>query len=924
MPPGGPQPNTELGGGNVRGDTDFDVTILKIDLNVPANKNCLSFTFRFYSAEFPQYVGTDYNDAFIAELDTSNWTTSGSTISAPNNFAKDINNRPISINATGAATMSRANAAGTIFANNFNIDPYSPYGATPLLQANTPITPGAHSLYLSIFDQGDRRLDSAVFIDRLFVGNKATGACVPGVSALPDVVLSKTFSPTTISEGGTSTLTFTITNNVGNPGRGGLRFTDTLPTGLEFVSLPESDCAGLVTYGSSNTQITLQGGILFAGDPSCTITATVKANTFGAYSNTDVNISQTYNVDEGEVDATLTVTSPNQFPRLTKQFIRRTIGVGGVAELRFTITNSVGNPASSNIGFTDTLPANLTVLGVPNANQCGGVLTGNARNIGFTGGTLSAGQASCTISLNVTSTVLGTYVNNTSNISAVTGNLQVDTVNATLYVVTNAALTKTFTPSTITLGGTSTLKFTITNGTGNPFRTDMDFTDTLPANVTVSGTPVSSQCGGTVTVVGGNVIQFRNGQMNAGQTTCTINVTVTSNTQGTYTNNAANITDLTGALTDTTANATLNVVGPEFRSTPPTTQTVVVGGMPNRTIQRIVTIQNVGAVGSTLNVTFVSQSNPSVFTISGLPMSVAQGTGGKNIFVRCQPIPGADRTGTLTVQTNEPGNPQYTFNLACRPLPHTVGVFRPSVQFFYMRFNHAGGFASLSVPFGAATDLPIIGEWNNDGIEAVGVFSPATNRFQMKNANSPTTPVLYDFVFGQAGDLPIAGDWDGDGRDSIGVYRPSTGQFFLRNSLTAGPADYVITFGPANMIPIAGDWDGDGTDGIGYFNPATTRWYVSNTICASCTATQFREAWFGVPSDRIVVGDWDANGTTDIGVFRPSKAIFYLTTNGFSGARFPNIIVPFGLAADLPIAGVWSDLNNTSTASAPSFVPKTQ
>src|SRR5918996_2640950 len=35
-----------IGGGNVRGDTDFDVTILKIDVNVPAGRNCLRFDFR--------------------------------------------------------------------------------------------------------------------------------------------------------------------------------------------------------------------------------------------------------------------------------------------------------------------------------------------------------------------------------------------------------------------------------------------------------------------------------------------------------------------------------------------------------------------------------------------------------------------------------------------------------------------------------------------------------------------------------------------------------------------------------------------------------------------------------------------------------------------------------------------------------------
>ncbi len=52
--------------------------------------------------------------------------------------------------------MTRRFARGTTFD-----------GATRLLRASTPITPGRHRLYLSIFDQGDRIYDSAVFLDNL-------------------------------------------------------------------------------------------------------------------------------------------------------------------------------------------------------------------------------------------------------------------------------------------------------------------------------------------------------------------------------------------------------------------------------------------------------------------------------------------------------------------------------------------------------------------------------------------------------------------------------------------------------------------------------------------------------------------------------------------------------------------------------------
>jgi hypothetical protein len=161
----------DLGGPNVWGDTDFDVTILNIGLEAPIGANCLVLDFAFYSEEFPEWVNTQYNDAFIAELDSSTWTTSGSDILAPDNFAFDPANNPISINAAGNTSMNAANAAGTTYD-----------GATPLLSAATPITPGAHNLYLSLFDQGDRIYDSAVFLDNLRVGFVPDPEinCVPG------------------------------------------------------------------------------------------------------------------------------------------------------------------------------------------------------------------------------------------------------------------------------------------------------------------------------------------------------------------------------------------------------------------------------------------------------------------------------------------------------------------------------------------------------------------------------------------------------------------------------------------------------------------------------------------------------------------------------------------------------------------------
>lgn len=185
------EPNLDEGDGadndgdNVRGDTDYDVTILKVDFAVPAGVNCANLDFRFLSEEYPEYVNKLYNDGFIAELDQSTWTTNNDEIDAPRNFAFDPQGSVISVDAAGNTSMTAGFGVGTTFD-----------GGTPRLQARTPITPGTHSIFLSIFDQGDHILDSAVIVDNIrFIAtpNPATD-CATGATVL-DPVITDDFVP---------------------------------------------------------------------------------------------------------------------------------------------------------------------------------------------------------------------------------------------------------------------------------------------------------------------------------------------------------------------------------------------------------------------------------------------------------------------------------------------------------------------------------------------------------------------------------------------------------------------------------------------------------------------------------------------------------------------------------------------------------
>jgi hypothetical protein len=157
-------PNSEGGAGYAWGvdNTSFgpgvhDGQVVQVTLP-PATTSCLAFDFRFFSEEYPEYVQTNYNDAFIAQLDTLSITADPvtQTVTAPGNFAGGVGDT-ISVDANGPSAMVDAAAMGTTYD-----------GSTALLTARAPVAVGSsHTLYLTIFDQGDGILDSAVFLDNL-------------------------------------------------------------------------------------------------------------------------------------------------------------------------------------------------------------------------------------------------------------------------------------------------------------------------------------------------------------------------------------------------------------------------------------------------------------------------------------------------------------------------------------------------------------------------------------------------------------------------------------------------------------------------------------------------------------------------------------------------------------------------------------
>ncbi|TDN91432.1 carboxypeptidase regulatory-like domain-containing protein [Microbacterium sp. BK668] len=135
-----------------RGVDGNDMTGITISATAPEASRCLAFDLKFGSEEFPEFVGTSFNDVFTAETPTSDISIQGTEIVAPHNYAYDIAGNILSINAIVGFAPVAGNAMD---------------GWTPSLTARVPLGAGEAAIILTLQDIGDSGYDSAVLLDNV-------------------------------------------------------------------------------------------------------------------------------------------------------------------------------------------------------------------------------------------------------------------------------------------------------------------------------------------------------------------------------------------------------------------------------------------------------------------------------------------------------------------------------------------------------------------------------------------------------------------------------------------------------------------------------------------------------------------------------------------------------------------------------------
>jgi uncharacterized delta-60 repeat protein len=174
----------------------------------------------------------------------------------------------------------------------------------------------------------------------------------------------------------------------------------------------------------------------------------------------------------------------------------------------------------------------------------------------------------------------------------------------------------------------------------------------------------------------------------------------------------------------------------------------------------------------------------------------------------------------------------------------TPGLYRQSDGFVYLRNSNTQGIADVRFSFGSPGDVPLAGDFDGDGFDTVSIYRPSNQTFYVVNELGDNEAGLgaaeYDFVFGNPGDQPVVGDWDGDGIDEIGLHRASTGFFYYRDTLTTGIADGEFYFGNPSDRFVGGDWGIiDGRDTPAVFRPSNTVFYFRHTLTEGVADSQF-------------------------------------------------------------------------------------
>ncbi|MDB6011220.1 MAG: hypothetical protein JWL65_3470 [Gammaproteobacteria bacterium] len=317
-----------------------------------------------------------------------------------------------------------------------------------------------------------------------------------------------------------------------------------------------------ITSGANSSQASVTG----SGTLTLTVTDSQGATDAATITVGATSATSTAPTTAGNNACTSAVSFTPVAPTVTEAFVPATAGPSVASTLTITLSNSNGF-ALTQSDFIDTLPSSLSVAG-KGATTCTGAtvsLVASGTSIALTGAIIPA-KGTCTVTVPVSSTATGSYTSNIAANALTTGPAGGNTATATATLSVTApvapTITETFAPASVSTNSNSTLTISLSNSNAYPL-TQVALTDALPSGLSVATSPAATNtCNGSVSSATGSAA-LASGTIPASGS-CTITVSVSSGTAGTYTNTiaASALTSAQQASNTAAASGSLTVTAP--------------------------------------------------------------------------------------------------------------------------------------------------------------------------------------------------------------------------------------------------------------------------------------------------------------------------------------------------------------------------
>jgi len=202
-----------------------------------------------------------------------------------------------------------------------------------------------------------------------------------------------------------------------------------------------------------------------------------------------------------------------------------------------------------------------------------------------------------------------------------------------------------------------------------------------------------------------------------------------------------------------------------------------------------------------------------------------------------------------------------------------LALFKDGEWLLDINGNGVWDSGDLWAKLGDKADLPVVGDWDNDGKDDIGIFGPEREGDEEALAKEPGLPDPEN----QTDNMLVAIPKNLPPRNTI------PGQERLMQRSVAGEprsdvVDHVFRFGTESHQPVAGDFNGDGVSTLGIFSNGKWKIDVNGDGRFSEHDDSFFD--FGKPGDIAVVGDFNGDGLDEIAVVRGRDLIVDSNGNG--------------------------------------------